>query len=159
MTLKRLKELKNNKKGFTLIEIIVVIVILAVLMAVAVPAVLKYVDEADNAKYESTARGAYIAAEAELVKKYTAEGISDDDLNATQSGALKNAVDEVNKGVDNNAANRVSDIDVYKDADGNNAFSNTDNPQEIRSYKITFSNGTTALLVPNGTITITKPQS
>ncbi|MEG0365248.1 MAG: prepilin-type N-terminal cleavage/methylation domain-containing protein [Coprobacillus sp.] len=48
--------MKKNKKGFTLIEIIVVIVILAVLMAVAVPSVLKYINEADNAKYLTVSR-------------------------------------------------------------------------------------------------------
>lgn len=46
----------KNKKGFTLIEIIVVVVILAVLLAVAVPSVLKYLDEADNAKFLAASR-------------------------------------------------------------------------------------------------------
>lgn len=48
--------MKNNKKGFTLIEIIVVVVILAVLLAVAVPSVLNYLDEADGAKFMTTSR-------------------------------------------------------------------------------------------------------
>ena len=56
MNIKKLRELKKNKKGFTLIEIIVVVVILAVLMAVAVPSVMKYLSEADNAKYMAQAR-------------------------------------------------------------------------------------------------------
>lgn len=76
MTLKRLKELKKNKKGFTLIEIIVVVVILAVLMAIAVPAVMKYIDEADDAKYMAQARGAFITAEAEVAKDYIKDGTS-----------------------------------------------------------------------------------
>lgn len=76
MTLKRLKELKKNKKGFTLIEIIVVVVILAVLMAIAVPAVMKYIDEADDAKYMAQARGAFITAEAEVTKDYLKGGTS-----------------------------------------------------------------------------------
>lgn len=46
----------KNKKGFTLIEIIVVVVILAVLLAVAVPSVLKYMNEADSAKFLATSR-------------------------------------------------------------------------------------------------------
>lgn len=46
----------KNKKGFTLIEIIVVVVILAVLLAVAVPSVLKYLNEADSAKFLATSR-------------------------------------------------------------------------------------------------------
>ncbi|MFR7592160.1 MAG: prepilin-type N-terminal cleavage/methylation domain-containing protein [Longibaculum sp.] len=48
--------MKKNKKGFTLIEIIVVIVVLAVLLAVAVPSVLKYINEADNAKFMTVSR-------------------------------------------------------------------------------------------------------
>lgn len=65
-----LKKLKNNKKGFTLIEIIVVVVILAVLMAVAVPAVMSYLDEADNAKYETQARAVYTRVQTEYAKAY-----------------------------------------------------------------------------------------
>lgn len=72
MNLKKLKELKNNKKGFTLIEIIVVIVILSVLLAIAVPAVMKYINEADNAKYYSQARGAFIQAQTDVAKQYIA---------------------------------------------------------------------------------------
>ncbi|MDD6423262.1 MAG: prepilin-type N-terminal cleavage/methylation domain-containing protein, partial [Intestinibaculum porci] len=53
-----LREKLRNKKGFTLIEIIVVIVILAVLMAVAVPSVMSYMSEGQNAKYETVARAA-----------------------------------------------------------------------------------------------------
>lgn len=48
--------MRQNKKGFTLVEIIVVVVILAVLMAVAVPSVLRYVDAADDAKIYTVAR-------------------------------------------------------------------------------------------------------
>ena len=51
MNIKKLKEMRKNKKGFTLIEIIVVGVIFAVLMAVSVPSVLKNMGEADDAKY------------------------------------------------------------------------------------------------------------
>lgn len=60
--------MKINKKGFTLIEIIVVVVILAVLMAVAVPSVLKYIDEADDAKYMTQARSAYTILNREIAK-------------------------------------------------------------------------------------------
>lgn len=70
MSLKKLREMKKNKKGFTLIEIIVVVVILAVLMAIAVPAVMKYINEADDAKYMAQARGAFIIAEAESAKEW-----------------------------------------------------------------------------------------
>lgn len=63
-----LREKLRNRKGFTLIEIIVVIVILAVLMAVAVPSVMSYMKEGDNAKYESIARTVLVRTQADVAK-------------------------------------------------------------------------------------------
>lgn len=51
----KLREMRNNKKGFTLIEMIVVIVIIAILVALAVPAVMGYVSDAREAKLKSAA--------------------------------------------------------------------------------------------------------
>ena len=65
-----LREKLRNRKGFTLIEIIVVIVILAVLMAVAVPSVMSYLNEGDNARYEAQARAVYIRVQTEYAKAY-----------------------------------------------------------------------------------------
>lgn len=143
MSLKKLREMKKNKKGFTLIEIIVVVVILAVLMAIAVPAVLKYLDEADNAKYESTARGAYIATEAELTKAYT-----DTDAATNAASAYTAAMAEINKGVNSSAANYVTSI-VAEGVETNG------DPRAVSKYVITFQGGKTATLVPNGSVTIT----
>ena len=84
-----LKKLKNNKKGFTLIEIIVVVVILAVLMAVAVPAVMSYLDEADNANYETLGRSALIAVQTEYAKDYA------DDHTVVPSNVVSKAVTRV----------------------------------------------------------------
>lgn len=60
--------LKNNKKGFTLIEIIVVVVILAVLMAVAVPSLLKYLDTAQEAPALTETHAIVTAAQKGLLK-------------------------------------------------------------------------------------------
>lgn len=80
-----IKNLRKNKKGFTLVEIIVVIVILAVLMAVAVPSVMKYVNEADNAKLMAEARAVMTTSQAEVLKQV----VSSDGLTAEELGHLK----------------------------------------------------------------------
>lgn len=66
-----MKNLRKNKKGFTLVEVIVVLVILAILIALAVPSVMKYIDDANEAKYLAEARAAYVAAEAEIATDYS----------------------------------------------------------------------------------------
>lgn len=48
--------MRHNKKGFTLVEVIVVLVILAVIIALAVPSVMKYINDAQDAKYLANAR-------------------------------------------------------------------------------------------------------
>ena len=65
-----LREKLRNRKGFTLIEIIVVIVVLAVLMAVAVPSVMSYLNEGNNAKFEAQARAVYVRVQTEYAKQY-----------------------------------------------------------------------------------------
>ena len=62
--MKNLKnKLKNNKKGFTLVEIIVVLVILAVLAAAAIPTMLGFVEDAKGKAEIANARAAYVAAQ------------------------------------------------------------------------------------------------
>lgn len=65
-----MKKFRKNKKGFTLVEVVVVLVIIAILIAIAVPSVMKYIDDANEAKYLAEARAIYIATEAELTKDY-----------------------------------------------------------------------------------------
>lgn len=81
--MKNLKNLRKNKKGFTLVEVIVVLVILAILIAIAVPSVMKYVDDANDAKYLAQGRAAFIATQAELVKDYA----DDKKLNSSVEGS------------------------------------------------------------------------
>lgn len=57
----RLKKMKENKKGFTLVELIVVLVILAILAAMLVPALLGYIDRAREGKYNEEIHSIYTA--------------------------------------------------------------------------------------------------
>ncbi len=147
MNIKKLKEMRKNKKGFTLIEIIVVVVILAVLMAVAVPSVLKYMNEADDAKYMSAARGAYISAQSELVKAFT-----DGDAATTTTTAYAAAADEVNKGLTNSDNTYVTSIVA-------NGIGGDGDPSSITSYTVVFQGGKTATLTPNGSVKISDTAS
>lgn len=56
-----MKSLKKNNKGFTLIELLAVIVILGVLMIIAVPMVSKYIKQAKQNAFVSTAK-AYVSS-------------------------------------------------------------------------------------------------
>lgn len=63
-----MKKMRNNKKGFTLIEMIVVIVIIAILVALAVPAVMGYVNDARVAKLEAAGHSGTVTMQAAMAK-------------------------------------------------------------------------------------------
>jgi len=65
-----MKKMKNDNKGFTLVELIVVLVILAILAAILVPALLGYIDEAKNSQLELHGKSVYTAAQASASKYY-----------------------------------------------------------------------------------------
>ena len=61
------KQMKRNKKGFTLVEMIVVIAIIGVLAAMMVPSLLGFVDRSHESNMNAAASGAGRAAEALLL--------------------------------------------------------------------------------------------
>ena len=69
--MKKLKEMKMNNKGFSLVELIIVIAIMAVLMAVLAPQFLRYIErsrlQSDNTAIGEIARAMEIAAADEAV--------------------------------------------------------------------------------------------
>lgn len=73
---KRLRENRKNKKGFTLVELIVVIVIILVLAAVMVPSVLKYVDKANQANTKSDAATILVDVQAKIADAYSATTVT-----------------------------------------------------------------------------------
>lgn len=65
-----LKKMKNNKKGFTLVELIVVLVILAILAALLIPALTGYIDKAKNKSIVAETRQVVMAAQTLVDEKY-----------------------------------------------------------------------------------------
>ena len=70
-----MKKMKNDNKGFTLVELIVVLVILAILAAILVPALLGYIDEAKASQLELHGKSVYTAAQAVASKMYSKDAI------------------------------------------------------------------------------------
>ncbi|MCQ2494206.1 MAG: type II secretion system GspH family protein [Lachnospiraceae bacterium] len=66
----RLKKVREDNKGFTLVELIVVLVILAILAAILVPALLGYIDRAKESQYELEAKAVLTAMQGEASRAY-----------------------------------------------------------------------------------------
>ena len=80
-----MKKIKNDNKGFTLVELIVVLVILAILAAILVPALLGYIDEAKNKQLEIHAKSVYTAAQS-VASKYYAKNVKPQDADSEKMG-------------------------------------------------------------------------
>lgn len=81
-----MKKIKNNKKGFTLIEMIVVIVIIAILVALAVPAVMGYVQDARDAKLRTAANAGTTTMQAAMAKAESTGKLSSEYAGIITSG-------------------------------------------------------------------------
>lgn len=69
-----LKNLKEKKGGFTLVELIVVLVILAILAAILVPTLIGYINQANSEKDYATAQTVRVAAQAVEDDSYGRDG-------------------------------------------------------------------------------------
>ena len=73
-----------KKKGFTLVELIVVLVILAILAALLIPALIGYIDRANEEKLQATTRQVVVAAQSVVSEAYAeSEGFQGSTLTAT----------------------------------------------------------------------------
>lgn len=90
--MKKLKEMKKNNKGFSLVELIIVIAIMAVLMAVLAPQFLRYVErsrlQSDNTAIGEIANACKVAATNEAVAGAVATGDITVTIPVTTAAAL-----------------------------------------------------------------------
>jgi type IV pilus assembly protein PilA len=90
-----LRNLKN-KKGFTLVELIIVIVIIAILIAIAIPAVARFIENANRGVHQADAKTLYACTTAwtseQLLRSVTPGRIVAGDQGNTGVQATGNAV-------------------------------------------------------------------
>lgn len=68
--LKKLRRVRNDEKGFTLVELIVVLVILAILAALLIPALTGYIDKAKEKQIVAETRQVVMAAQTLADEQY-----------------------------------------------------------------------------------------
>lgn len=114
---KKRNNLKKNKKGFTLVEVIVVLVILAILAAILVPAMIGWINKANEKTAVVEGRNVLLALQTVASDTYNPSngttGLKDGKL-VDQASTIKDDVDELTE-IDNvSAGDTVTNIKVIK---------------------------------------------
>ena len=105
-----LKNLKEKKGGFTLVELIVVLVILAVLAAILVPTLIGYINQANSEKDYATAQTVRVAAQAVADDQYGRNGSVDATITLGSKTANGQTVKDL-AGVDDKVSAASFDVD------------------------------------------------
>lgn len=88
-----LKKLKNDKKGFTLVELIVVLVILAILAALLVPALTGYIDKAKEKSIIAETRSVVMAMQTLSDEEYGKAAVGADTVKFDKDVATTTTTD------------------------------------------------------------------
>ena len=102
-----MKKMKNDNKGFTLVELIVVLVILAILAAILVPALLGYIDEAKQKQIVLNGKSVYTAAQSVASELYA----KDKDIDSTNTFKKATAFDKTDSSSDKII--KVADVNSF----------------------------------------------
>ncbi|WP_416325811.1 prepilin-type N-terminal cleavage/methylation domain-containing protein [[Eubacterium] hominis] len=100
------KNLRKNKKGFTLVEIIVVLLIIGILLAITIPSIMGYVNKAKEAKYEAQARSGFLAAQT-ITAANVAKGETND-ANLAAAITKANVATELNETAGNETISEIN---------------------------------------------------
>lgn len=103
-----IKKLKENKKGFTLVELIVVLVILAILAALLIPALTGYIDKAKDKSITAETRQAVMAAQTLVDEKYASDQKTEITVGSVDTSSVK--IDDIKKLAEVNG--EISDVKV-----------------------------------------------
>lgn len=114
--MKKLRNMKKNNKGFSLVELIVVIAIMAVLVAVLGSAILGYIEDANYESDRTALKSAETAIEAYIAEGnvYNFDGNLSELMTADTDGTIAAATAEIFNadGTFNNSSDAFEDIDT-----------------------------------------------
>ena len=145
-TMAKLQKMKDNKKGFTLVELIVVLVILAILLAILVPSLVGWISKARDKQVIVNARNAYLAVETVIQENDGTLTGSGYELKAGAALVNGTTVIQVPKRVSSSPAKLATEADLATeignlanyDTNLNNIFIKLINPDTGALEEMTF---------------------